>query len=308
MKLFVDRVKKKHYTALCAKHSVFPYELDHVGGDESIAAFQRVWLQNPFLANFSGVMWEVHRLAARHRFALRRAVIGHLRRKKVSKNDFDLVDGSSVDEIPAGRRFNLYEKGCKYSFSLMSAVKLILSAVTNNIEMISAPVAPLNPYTRRPISIYTVYRLYVALKLSFMTTPPLFYGFVQSGGDLARFVIKNECALREHNAIAFVHNMPPEEVVTEVRHMFAEIRAFNRGSSIMPNWDLMPPAVLQKFKPWLYLYEVYCYTLNPYMRAAIYSRLVKTIFLFLAENPTFGQKKNHIVVTEFKSGVKREYL
>jgi hypothetical protein len=103
--------------------------------------------------------------------------------------------------------------------------------------------------------------------------------------------------------------MPPKEVNTEVREMFATVRAFhNRTHSIMRNWHLLPEHCLKYFKPWLYLYMTYVFTLNPYMKAHAYNKLCKAILVFLTKNPDFGLKKNHVVCADIKTPVQRERL
>lgn len=303
----MDAVRKKVYAALCADHSVFPCEF--CVSDDTLALFSSVWLKdNPFLNAYVPVMWEVRRRAARTRFVLGRALTSYVRKRKTPVNELDL-DMAPVGSIPASRRFEVYECGRRYTFSLTNALRVVMTAITTNVEMISSPVTPVNPYTRRPFRAGTIYRLFVALKNSPMTMPPLFYGFVKCHCELTRFVVFNECALRDYNTAMWVDGMSNSDAANEVRHMFAEVRAFHRASSIMPNWDLMPSKVLLKFKPWLYLYTSYCYTLNPYLRAAIYARLVQSMLLFLSQNPKFGTKNNNnIVCTDIDVAVRRAFV
>ena len=297
-----------YYKPLCEARGLFPVAFD-IGWGGSLTKFKPLWLDNPFLApGMQEVMLTLLQVAAKYLAVVRRCVVRRIRRNKTSKNSTDL-EMNPISAQPEARLFHVYEAGCKYSFTLQNALKLVMTSITANIEIISAPVHTVNPYTRRPFTEWTFYLLFLRLKESTFLMPPLLYGFIKCHCELARFVLHYECQLRDFNITKYVDNMPPKEVNFEVRDMFATVRAFhNRSHTLMRNWNLLPERCLKYFKPWLYLYMTYVFTLNPYMKANAYNKLSNAIVLFLAKNPEFGVKKNHVVYADIKTPVPRERL
>jgi hypothetical protein len=122
--------------------------------------------------------------------------------------------------------------------------------------------------------------------------------------------MQNECILREYAIQNTVDNIVPSVMHNEIRGMLNEIRVFDvftaTHKSILPNANLLPAAAVNHFKPWLKTYYIYLYSLNPTFREKSYKKLIRSINLFVIENPDFGVKKNGVIQTIVVSPLKME--
>ena len=129
--------------------------------------------------------------------------------------------------------------------------------------------------------------------------PPLFYSFVKVAFHLPTFLIKNDCTLREFAIKSTVDSLSPYVMHREIRDMLNDIRVFDNVTAvyktILPNVTLLPANTVKHFKPWLHSYYVYLYSLSPHSRERSYKKLIKSMILFINENPEFGIIKNGVV-------------
>jgi hypothetical protein len=256
--------------------------------------------RNIFIKPYSAYILEVLRVASRARFALRRAVVRHLRRKMVAHTTQDL-SLSPLSAAPKAHLFSLYADHKKYTFRISDLLSIIHAALTHSMELVSVAVAPSNPYTGVAFRPETLYLIFAAVHESLFFMPPLFHSFVKTNFCLKTFTLRNECALRETIINSMVKNFTPNAAHREIRYMLEEIRVcegYKTPRTLIPNASMLPAHSLDQFKPWLYAYYTHVYSFNPYMRQAAYKNLVKSMLDFSAKNKKFGMIQNSIVCTE----------
>jgi hypothetical protein len=255
---------------------------------KSVTEFEKHYLNNVFLNR--SVMFDVLQSAARWRWALRRFFVRIVRRRKASQNVVDL-EMEPLHECNPSSLFCIYQGGSKYTFTLRHLVQIILSAITENIELISKPVQPVNPYTRERLSKATIYMIYARLCESRMVVPPLFQSFVKKGCELIPFAVSQECNIRDYNILRYAATLDTYTSNLEVRRMLEDIPTFV-DPAVLPN------NVLKHFVPWLTAYFSFMYSLNPYVKSYSFARLCRAASIFMDENKDFGKLRNHIVQTK----------
>jgi hypothetical protein len=165
-----------------------------------------------------------------------------------------------------------------------------MAGLTDNIELISKPVYPLNPYTRQRFSRWILYTIYVRLRESRMVMPPLFLAFIKRGCDINAFAVTQECNIRDYNIERYGKTLVGDTLLSEIRRMLEDLPPIN-------NAELLPNHALGQFSPWLTAYFTYMYSLNPYMRTLSFGKLCRAAEKFSEENPFFGIKQRHIIST-----------
>ncbi len=303
--MFFEAVMRHKYVRLCLQHEVHPAVYDFKW--TSFQQFQSTVMHNPFFKRSLPVWWSLWITSVRTKTVLQSFLVSRIIARRVSKNTTDF-DMTPIASIPPKQLFHVCEEGSKYSFTVHHFLKLVITALTKNVEMISAPKMPVNPYTRRLIHINTLYRFYLTLRESALRMHPLFLGFISCNCNLVSFIVHHECQLREYNIESTVNAMAEEEAQDEIRTMLQAMRAYHLKTTIIPNASLLPVKCLLQFKPWLYLFMEYEYSLNPYKRSTCYAALARAMVAFAAKNPAFGSKINGVVCTTVTSPVKRVRL
>jgi hypothetical protein len=290
-------LRKVSYTDYCLARGLHPCFYTLPSTLTGVVQFSR----NIFIKPYSAYVFEVLRVASRARFALRRAVMGHFRRKMVAHTTQDL-SLSPLSTAPKAHLFSLYADHKKYTFRISDLLSIIHAALTHSMELVSVAVAPSNPYTGVTFRPETLYLIFVAVHESLFFMPPLFHSYVKTNFCLKKFTLKNECALRDTIIKSMVKNFAPKAAHREIRYMLEEIRVCESYSkhnrSLIPNATLLPAHALDQFKPWLYAYYTHLYSFNPYMRQAAYKNLIKSMLEFAAKNKKFGMLQNSLVCTE----------
>ena len=125
---------------------------------------------------------------------------------------------------------------------------------------------------------------------------------------MRHFTLQNECTLRDIILTAHIKNLTPKMVHREVRQLFEEVRIFDTKIGtyrpIIPKHDLLPASSLFQFKPWLYAYFSHMYSFNPYLRSIAQKNLIKTMLVFVAENPAFGSTDKGLVCSKITNPVR----
>ena len=301
--MFFEAVTRHKYVDLCLKHNLHP--VAYAFKWTSFQQFQKTVLYNPFFKTSLPVWWTLWIASVRIKTTFRRCLAARIIARRVSKNTTDF-DMTPLACIPRNHLFHVCEEGSKYTFTIHNFLKLVITALTKNVEMISSPSMPVNPYTRRLIHPNTIYRFYLALRETPLRMHPLLLGFISCNCNLIAFLIHNECQLREFNILSVLNSMGDEEAQGEIRHMLLTVRAYHLKSTIIPNAGLLPVKCLLQFKPWLVLFMEYEYSLNPYKRSTSYANLARKMVAFKADNPDFGSKINGVVCTTVTSPVKQK--
>ena len=285
------------YSAYCQERGLHPCAYVLPSTLTQVVLFSR----NIFLKPYTSYILDVLRVASRARFALRRAVMGHFRRKMVAHTTQDL-SLSPLSAAPNAHLLCLYADHKKYTFRITDLLSIIHAALTHSMELVSVAVAPSNPYTGVIFRPETLYLIFVAVHESLFFMPPLFHNYVKTNFCLKQFTLKNECVLRDTIINSIVKNFTPKDTHREIRYMLEEIRVCENytknNRSLIPNASMLPAHTLGQFKPWLYAYYTHLYSFNPYMRQAAYKTLIQSMLEFAAKNKKFGMLLNSIVCTE----------
>jgi hypothetical protein len=289
MEVFVNAVYTHEKKKIAAEGELHPYEFEFP--KQSIRDFFKMWVDNPFVAKFKFAA--LYFKANFMRYKLKRFFIGCLRKRKESQNstDFNL----SPFTLPASSYFFLYEHGKKYTFSLPHAQKIVLTAITSNVEMILSPVQPTNPYTRQLFRPETIYLIFLKLVETGSLISPLLSYFVSCDCNLQKFTLRHEPIVREYLIERYSKNLSdPNTLRFEIRQMLVDIK-------VIPNAKSLPKTCLLPFKPWLKVYFTYLYSLNQWLRFNSFQTLQRAATEFLKVNKKFGTMERHIIHTEIES-------
>ena len=285
------------YSAYCQERGLHPCVYTLPSTLTEVVLFSR----NIFIKPYSAYILNVLRVASRARFALRRKVMAHFRRKMTSHTTLDL-SLSPLSAAPKKHLLSLYADNKKYMFRISDLLSIIHAALTHSLELVSVAVAPSNPYTGVAFRPETLYLIFVAVHESLFFMPPLFHSYVKTKFSLKQFTLTNECVLRDTIINSMVKNFTPKDTHREIRYMLEEIRVCENytknNRSLIPNASMLPVHTLDQFKPWLYAYYTHLYSFNPYLRQAAYKTLIKSMLEFAAKNKNFGVLQNSIVCTE----------
>jgi len=294
MNHFFQRVYAVHYDRLCLAKNLHPNRT--IVWCCSLKQFVHQWLNNPFVNR--KVFFSLLCITMRTRYALRRFFIRTLKKRQKSCNSADM-SMTPFSEYPETLLFTFRENGKKYTFLLSDMLNMVKQSLTSNIDLHPAPRSVVNPYTRTVFRKETMYLFFVQVHQSRYVMPALFYSYVKNDFDLKAFFQENECILREHAIKTTVDSLTPPTVRSEIRDLFKETKVYDARTNeylpIIRNADLLPGTALMQFKPWLYAYYIYNYSLNPAYKNKVYRKLVQSMVHFVIENPEFGTVKNHIV-------------
>ena len=296
MDFFFKRIVEVHYDRLCAVHNIHPTR--PIVWCPSLTIFVKQWLNNPFVNG--KVFFSLLYIFMRTRYTLRRFFVKAIKKKQRSCNGEDM-SMTPFSDYPEKLLFTFRENGKKYTFLLSDLLNIVKQSLTSNIDLHPAPRSVMNPYTRSVFRKETLYLFFIQVHQSRYVMPPLFYSYVKNDFDLKAFFQQNECMLREHAIKTTVDSINPMVARSEIRDLLKQTKVYDvethQYNPIVQNAEMIPANVLLQFKPWLYAYYVYNYSLNPAYKNKTYRKLVNNMIQFVFENPEFGKIKNHIVQT-----------
>ena len=209
----------------------------------------------------------IYTIACRRQMVLRRAICAFRLKRKPAMNTTDLY---MVPFEPHHPTISLFIDGTKYVFRIQEIQRTILTAIEMADAMFATPVFPKNPYTGIPFSLWTLYRIYVSVRLSPVELHPLFKYFADTGFNLNMFLMKCECLLRERHIAELLRNLTPIEELFDVRAMIDHVN--DRSHYNFPY--VYPPEVS---RPWLKMYYTHLYSMNPHYRVYSLNQLINTI-------------------------------
>jgi hypothetical protein len=209
----------------------------------------------------------MYSIACRRQMILRRAVWKYRMKRKPAMNTTDLYM-NPID--PSHPTMMIYVNGTKYIFRIQEIQRTILTAIEMADAMFAVPVLPKNPYTGVPFSYWTLYRIYVCVRLSPVELNPLFKYFTDVGFNINLFLMKYECLLRERHIADLLRNLTPIEELFDVRSM---IDLVNDRSN--HNFPYVYPREVSR--PWLKLYYNHLYSMSAHYRTYSLHQLINTI-------------------------------
>lgn len=210
---------------------------------------------------------ELYAIACRRQMVLRRAVWAYRMKRKPAMNTTDLYMAPFEPHHPT---MSLFIDGTKYVFRIQEIQRTILTAIEMADAMFATPVFPKNPYTGIPFSPWTLYRIYVSVRLSPVDIHPLFKYFADEGFNIKLFLMKYEFLLRERHIAELLRNLTPIEELFDVRSMIDLVN--DHCNYNFPY--VYPPEVS---RPWLKLYYNHMYSMSAHYRTYSMHQLINTI-------------------------------
>lgn len=298
-------LRRFDYAHYCRARGLHPCAYTLLGG--SLLGILSFAHNNIFIAPYFEFILSAVYIAARAKYAIARLVVGRLRRKMPVHTTLDLslepLAGARPDHL-----VHLYADRKKYTFRINDLLSLIHTALTHDMDFISAPLPIKNPYTGVVFRPETIYIVYARVRESRFPMPHLFENFVKVHQSVRVFGLQNECTLRDLILKSNVKNFTPKMVQREVRQLFQEVRIYEPKTGVyrpvVPKHDLIPITALEQFKPWLYAYYTHMYSFNPYLRSVAQKNLIRAMLVFLAENPRFGTVVKGVVNSEVLNPVR----
>jgi hypothetical protein len=188
----------------------------------------------------------------------------------------------------------LIDKEHKYTFHLHDISNIIVNSLIHADEyLFSTPTEVKNPYTNIPFNVEQLYIFYLCMQLRGFYIHPLITLFMQENFNLHMFSVKYEPTIKEYVIDNKIKNFSPKKICNEVISMFESITIYNTitGQNSQPFTlvflNKLPNQVLIHFKPLLYHYFRYIYSVNSLYRKLEYNKLIKKIIAFKRLNPNF---------------------
>jgi len=223
---------------------------------------------NPFLQSFQPILVQIIEHAYRLHAIRRRILMKWRKRRMTSCNTSDLSFSSFGPD-----RIELVMDAKKYTFQPYELQQLILSSLLHAEQyMIVDPLPIKNPYTGIPFTKYTLYYLYVNLKVH-----PLFFYFAKVGFDTKQFLLQYEGLLRTHLIEKTVLEYNDVKVKIVCTKMLEEMTIYNFTTG-----QYEPIVTIDKIKqpkPYLLHYYFSLFSLNPYQRDMEYKSLIRKLIL-----------------------------
>jgi len=293
---FKHAIKNRPFNTFCASNNVFGipdlpfllFESNNIG-----PSFENKLTNNVFVPpQIKTYVLAAYVESKKQWWTIRRAVVRYARRRRRSQTSTDL----SLEPFGAlSTQMDVFDQGKKYTFKISDLLNLIHNSLTRVTEFICCePVAIKNPYTGLEFGKPTLYSIYLMLRESSYSVPPLFGFFLEMDFDLKNFSIKYETILRDYAIKSYVDNLTLSNRRTEIRNMFSVVGLFNPFSNKCEPIFRICVAFseeLDQFTPWLHLYFLHLYSLNTYYAHISFRKLVKKMLRFREENPTFGMIK-----------------
>ena len=279
-------LKTSDYDSYCSEHNMnaldlssyfmsFPHDRHTIDRLSEPNPFIRPELRAYTVAACVSAMKKYNRLLQFFRVAFRR------RKKSVCSDDLSL---SPLSVFKKNALYDVFDRGCKYTFRISDLLSLIHASLTRSHEFICDPVSVKNPYTGQPFSKPVLYRFFVHINLSQFAVPVLFSLFTSTDFDLRIFLLKYEPIVRDIVIKSVVDNMTNVQKSLEIRNMLLNTTIYDdvqETHTPILNPNRLTPTLMGKLRPLLYHYFIYLYSLNPYYRQASNSIILKTLLSYI---------------------------
>ena len=229
--------------------------------------------------------------AIRKKNALTSIFIRYVRKRRVSYSTTDLAF-NPLSEIDSKYLIDIMHDSKKYTFKLFDLANIIFNSLTNSDDLLfSTPLVIKNPYTNVKFSVQNLYIIYFCMQKRGLFIHPLFTLFMQQHFNLGLFSLKHEGLVKEYIIDTSIQKNTDTKTCQEIRSMFNELTIYNTYTmefeSIFSGMNVVPDTVVIEFKPLLYHYHHYLFSMNSYYRQLEYNKLIKKIIAFKHENPLF---------------------
>jgi hypothetical protein len=222
---------------------------------------------------------------------LKNKLIQYIHSKKKSYNNVDLCMNPFVN-----KRHIVYliDKERKYTFHLHDISNIIVNSLIHSDEyLFSIPTEVKNPYTNLPMKTEQLYIFYLCMQLRGFYIHPLISLFMQENFNLNMFSVKFEPTIKEYIIDNKIKNFSKKKLCNEIKSMFESTMIYNMqtiqyNEPFSPVFiNKLPNDILLHFKPLLYHYFRYIYSVNSLYRKLEHNKLIKKIIAFKLSNPEF---------------------
>ena len=209
----------------------------------------------------------------------------HKYRKKF-EIDADLCF-NAFRELPSKITISLLENNIIYKFRISDLLNIINKSLSNSPEFFAEPMEIKNPYTNLPFTLCNLYNIYFKLREINYLIPILFHQYFACNFDLIKFKNLNESIIRDKAINNFIRDGTIDEQYHHILRMF-----YQHHRSVYFKIDPYFPRskIVTVFKPYLRLFLLEEYSLNPYVRETNKVQLEYNLTLFSQLNPEFGKK------------------
>jgi hypothetical protein len=187
----------------------------------------------------------------------------------------------------------IYQNRKKYLFVIADLLNIINTSLTY-CDPLPSPKSIKNPYNNIPFKKSILYTIYFFIKRRDFKIPLLFHFFFLSDFNFIIFSQKYERAIIEEYLRLYVKNSFTDVIYFDVMKM---IKNFNQDKTnkICIHADFPKDILVEKFKPFLYYYLLFCYhSINVNQSGYYYKIWNERMELLQQKNPLFGRKNIHI--------------
>lgn len=184
---------------------------------------------------------------------------------------------------------DLYDDAAKtmYTFRISDLINIINTSLSHSPNFFADPQYIKNPYTNIPFTKAQLYSLYFAIRASSHILPPLFHLFFLEKCSISRFVLKNECYIREEAIRNYLKNMTNETKLYYIRQML--IYHYNDIPHIIIHPQFPKEKLVETFSSFLSDYLVALYSLQPEYKIEAYANLKDRLYEFSIKNQNYGR-------------------
>jgi len=227
-------------------------------------------------------IFSIFNLAQKTYFALVRFVKVFRHKRTVQYNSIDLlmspIDRGSINIV------EIYQERRIYLFTLNDIVHLFNRNLSHSPYFFSEPIPLKNPYNNILFTKADLYNIYFFVRSSNCATPQLMQLFFESNFDILRFQRENQYIIRDFYIKNHVATMSKDVLLGSIYTMIREY------SKIKIHHDFPSSRIIEVFKPYLYMYFQWAYSLSTIVQKQSMDHLYSQLHHFHKYNPRFGRK------------------
>jgi hypothetical protein len=197
----------------------------------------------------------------------------------------------------------VFHQGSRYLFIVSDLINVFITALTYSPSFFSSPLAIKNPYNNLPFTISNLYYIYFTLFFRCIPIPDIIKHFFQLNFDLDTFEKENEMLIREYAIRNIIYSMNPTIMHSKIRFM---LQYYNKQhfKKIEVDNDFSKEKIVEIFQPYLYLFYVSIFSLDPNKKRKSGDLWEKMLFRLRFYFPLFGRKiiKTHSSFPNFSIG------
>ena len=207
---------------------------------------------------------------------------------KIKKTKIKYSTDLCLNPIDATKRhvITIYQNGATYLFVIPELINIIESALSNSVNFFHEPLPIKNPYNNVRFSVAILHHIYFFIKTQTCLMSQLFHLYFLDNFNLTEFGNNNECIIREITIKNYAFTTP----AFLLKNVTSEMISQNYYARQLVINNLFPKErLVDIMRPYLHLYYISKYSLNPDKKEHSRVKLLNKLHQFYNYNKLFGR-------------------